>query len=443
MATLIATVSAKKPTVSAANKAVPVKIMRVRKNIEKLTAVELAALRTAFAKVYPINDERGYQYHAGIHGLPLPVWCQHGTPLFAIWHRPYLYFFEKALQDVAPGVTLPYWDWTSALSQQSGMPKAYTDKTYMDGGSRRANPLLKSAIKFQGAAFTETARDPGSTGVPKNFADLVARAQRTNTGYVDYSRNLENPHNGIHGWVGGTMGLVTYAAYDPIFWAHHANIDRLFAAWQAANPNVQPPANIANTVLQPFGVTVKQMWNIRDLGYDYVNTLQVTTGAKALAKSKFNTPVAEFSLAEVNLQPRQRNTRTAYIRLHEVKHPRDSFEIRVFLNQPKANAETPTEGNPSYAGSMYVFGHGECAGSEGHCDPEESVREEFDIRPPHHLAPFTLQLDATEALQNVALTEAASGAEPKVSVTLVAVDHKGNQIQDPGIDFEAVGLETV
>jgi tyrosinase len=422
----------------------PLKLVRHRKNIEKLTAAELAALRTAFTKVYAINDERGYQYHAGIHGLPLPIWCQHGTPLFAIWHRPYLYFFEKALQDVAPGVTLPYWDWTTLQAQQTGMPKAYTDKTFMDGGSRRANPLLKSAIKFSGSQFNETSRDPGSTGVPKSLADLVTRAQRTSTGYVDYSRNLENPHNGLHGWVGGTMGLVTYAAYDPIFWAHHANIDRLFASWQAANPNVQPPASIANTVLQPFGVTVQQMWNIRDLGYDYVNTLQVASGAKAVAKSKFNTPVAEFSLEGVNLQPRQRNTRTAYIRLHEVKHPRDSFEIRVFLNQPKANAETPTEGNPNYAGSMYVFGHGECAGSEGHCEPEESVaRDEFDIRPPHHLAPFTLQLDATEALQNVALTESASGAEPKVSVTLVAVDPKGNQIMDPGIDFEAVGLETV
>ena len=45
------------------------------------TAAELAALRDAFTKVYAIKDDRGFQHHAGIHGYPLPVYCQHGTPL--------------------------------------------------------------------------------------------------------------------------------------------------------------------------------------------------------------------------------------------------------------------------------------------------------------------------------------------------------------------------
>jgi hypothetical protein len=31
--------------------------------------------------------------------------------------------------------------------------------------------------------------------------------------------------------VGGLMGNVPSAAFDPIFWAHHANIDYLWAAW--------------------------------------------------------------------------------------------------------------------------------------------------------------------------------------------------------------------
>jgi tyrosinase len=31
-----------------------------------------------------LNDERGYQHYAGIHGLPLPIGCDnaHGTPYF-------------------------------------------------------------------------------------------------------------------------------------------------------------------------------------------------------------------------------------------------------------------------------------------------------------------------------------------------------------------------
>ena len=39
------------------------------------------------------------------------------------------------------------------------------------------------------------------------------------------------PHNVVHGTIGGNMGDGNRAAQDPIFWLHHCNIDRLWAAW--------------------------------------------------------------------------------------------------------------------------------------------------------------------------------------------------------------------
>lgn len=33
------------------------------------------------------------------------------------------------------------------------------------------------------------------------------------------------------------MTYLSLAAFDPVFWLHHANVDRLFALWQAINPN--------------------------------------------------------------------------------------------------------------------------------------------------------------------------------------------------------------
>ena len=62
------------------------------------------------------------------------------------------------------------------------------------------------------------------------------------------SGNLEsNPHNQVHVDVGGnspdgqTWGLMSdpgIAALDPIFYLHHCNIDRMWAAWNAnGNPN--------------------------------------------------------------------------------------------------------------------------------------------------------------------------------------------------------------
>ncbi|KAF7591406.1 hypothetical protein BBP40_001567 [Aspergillus hancockii] len=55
--------------------------------------------------------------------------------------------------------------------------------------------------------------------------------------------SLEQIHNNIHLWTGGGadttdghMANVPVAAFDPIFWLHHCNVDRLFALWQFVNP---------------------------------------------------------------------------------------------------------------------------------------------------------------------------------------------------------------
>jgi len=59
----------------------------------------LSDLQDAFAAVYGLLDDRGYAFYAGLHGLPLPEYCQHGTLLFLPWHRAYPYLFERALTD--------------------------------------------------------------------------------------------------------------------------------------------------------------------------------------------------------------------------------------------------------------------------------------------------------------------------------------------------------
>lgn len=58
----------------------------------------------------------------------------------------------------------------------------------------------------------------------------------TDTVYNQFSSDLEGIHNTIHGNVGGNMGFIHQAAFDPIFWLHHCNVDRLMAMFQAARP---------------------------------------------------------------------------------------------------------------------------------------------------------------------------------------------------------------
>src|SRR6202030_3023551 len=124
-------------TISPQNPAVPV---RHRLNIDALTAAQLAAFRAAIAASMKISDERGYNYQAGIHGLPLPISCDiaHGRPIFLPWHRAYLYFFELTLRGQQPDLTLPWWDWTT----NAAIPAAYNNQD-VNGA---VNPLYSAKV---------------------------------------------------------------------------------------------------------------------------------------------------------------------------------------------------------------------------------------------------------------------------------------------------------
>ena len=86
--------------------------LKQRMNVDCLSDTELEKLRWAFRELYRFNkwpeDRRSYNNMALIHQNH----CQHGWERFLPWHRIYLYEMEQALQDVCPGVTIPYWDFT-------------------------------------------------------------------------------------------------------------------------------------------------------------------------------------------------------------------------------------------------------------------------------------------------------------------------------------------
>jgi tyrosinase len=69
-------------------------------------------------------------------------------------------------------------------------------------------------------------------------------------------------------WCGGSMGRVPTAAFDPVFWAHHCNIDRIWAIWQTTHADKMPP-ELEDLILAPFAYRVKDVLKIYDLGYEY------------------------------------------------------------------------------------------------------------------------------------------------------------------------------
>jgi tyrosinase len=243
--------------------------LRHRKNVEHLTAGQLTTLRNAFGAVQAIADDRGYAHWAGIHGLPLPMYCQHGTRLFLPWHRAYLYFFELALRDQVPAAAVVWWDWTSVASRTSGILPAYSTPRV----GRKPNPLFSAAVppaaRIDGQP-RRTTRAPAPPAELPTPADIQALLQLPD--FLDFQAQLENVHGAIHVWVGGTMGQVPWAAYDPIFWAHHTFIDRLWRLWQLHHPNPAFPPGLLNQALPPFNVTVADMLDIKQLGYDYASS---------------------------------------------------------------------------------------------------------------------------------------------------------------------------
>ncbi|CAG8980482.1 hypothetical protein HYALB_00013118, partial [Hymenoscyphus albidus] len=87
----------------------------------------------------------------------------------------------------------------------------------------------------------------------------------------DTAVSLESWHDNIHGLVGtgqnfaGHMGNPAIAAFDPIFWLHHCNIDRILAIYQALYPDKWPRATDASANLYPFQKDTSKFWTSNDV----------------------------------------------------------------------------------------------------------------------------------------------------------------------------------
>ena len=80
-------------------------------------------------------------------------------------------------------------------------------------------------------------RDSGQFDFGESTREATYQTLRLKS-YNDYQANAEGIHGGVHVDVGGGMSFVSVSAFDPIFWLHHCNVDRLWAMWQATHPGV-------------------------------------------------------------------------------------------------------------------------------------------------------------------------------------------------------------
>jgi len=208
----------------------------------------------------------------------------------------------------------------------------------------------------------------------------------------------------------GDMFSNLTASYDPIFWPVHSNVDRLWWEWEQHHPD-SPPADL-DAVLTPWSYTIRDTLDMYRFGYEYVKSA-------CMIPVGIGTPVGRFVSERIDVAGNVRSSfKQAEVRLHRVPQlPRSCF-IRVFLNLPDANANTPLD-DEHYAGYLAVFGHGDCYGGPGHC--EVLPARKYDLRPRSHNTPRNHRVNVTKSAK--ALFEKGATS---LQITLVVL----------GVDYE-------
>src|SRR5262249_31066174 len=108
----------------------------------------------------------------------------------------------------------------------------------------------------------------------------------------------QTPHGSVHcamvtgSCPNGLMGSVPVSALDPIFYAHHTNIDRLYECWLKVDETARLPSNATHlnaqfTFVDADGSTplrrVSDMLRLSQLGYSYAAGGDCPAAAVAVA----------------------------------------------------------------------------------------------------------------------------------------------------------------
>ncbi len=279
-----------------------------------------------------LAEPTSWRFYAAIHGFNPPLWtqlgylkptdqrpsdalikqfwaqCQHGSWYFLPWHRGYVLAFEANIRAAVTQLggpadwALPYWNYFK--DGESALPPAFASQDWPDGQGN--NPLFvgpRYGPDGNGDVFVPLSEvnlnalsDPDFTGVSGGGSPGFGGVDTgfSHSGHVHGGIETQ-PHDWVHGLVGGAenndqdrpgaMSVPDSAALDPIFWLHHANIDRLWESWNSASPpNLDPtdqnwvngPASVGQrsfVMPMPDGSswTYKpgDMIDLKTLGYQY------------------------------------------------------------------------------------------------------------------------------------------------------------------------------
>lgn len=315
-----------------------------------------------------------------------PFYCKHQVYSFIAWHTPYLYQFELLLNKYNKSknkkyITLPYIDLTNTNDDFSFFNQDKIKILYDNKNIIIDNPLFASNVfYYEDGVKTRVKRNGFFT--PKTERQKmtieVIKKQLNNTLYAETYEKfsslpvsksslkldnlyipIETPHNSIHlilGGAGGNMSDVSIAAFDPIFWLHHCNMDRYFYTWLYKNTNkFKKELSSEKITEQTSNLTMAPFFNSCIYSTDYNTYKYGWLNEKIkymLLKDMLKFDKYQFTYDIILEKSSFDNQTLSFVELKDIVIPIESTCIDIYIHK---NTEILNK-EKDYVGTEYWFG---------------------------------------------------------------------------------------
>ncbi|KAK1993426.1 Di-copper centre-containing protein, partial [Colletotrichum falcatum] len=177
----------------------------------------------------------------------------HGKAAFLPWHRRFISIYEKYLREKCSYTgALPYWDWTldwesfpespifSSVTGFGGNGDPSAPLGVGEGHCVTDGPFADLRPLYYRSHIQPHCLSRGFTDFPgTNVTPEVVQNSLGEKNYETFFLAVENgPHNMAPNGIRGEFFSFT-APGDPIFYLHHAQLDRLWFIWQKKDENIR------------------------------------------------------------------------------------------------------------------------------------------------------------------------------------------------------------
>jgi hypothetical protein len=183
------------------------------------------------------SDPRSLAFQAWLHQyyccsgpdssvIPGTVRNIHATSDFLPWHRGFLFFHERIIQGILcdRDFRLPVWDWESEHKAPWRYDPGLLPKN-MPGACRKRNEYAHTVADSDLQAWLHSKCAAEFLGQPAPPPPGVSG--------VDAGNAEQGIHSDVHVVLNGYMRPISSSAVDPVFYAHHANVDRYWELWRS------------------------------------------------------------------------------------------------------------------------------------------------------------------------------------------------------------------